>query len=91
MAGTRAELVLAPDGTFRGSTGCRTVTGTWSLRGRHIATDSLRVDGECRSELRKQDGLVVAVLGDGFRAEIDEAALTATDPNGSGLVYRGGS
>jgi heat shock protein HslJ len=85
--GEPATLNLADDGTMTGSTGCRTLTGTWETRGGTVVLPDLAADGECPDDLRTQDDQVVTVLGDGFRASIVEDRLTLSDPDGRGLVY----
>ena len=86
--GEPATLHLAEDGTMSGSTGCRTLTGTWEARGGTVQLPNLGAEGECPDDLWTQDGHVIAVLGDGFRAAVVEDRLTLSDPDGLGLVYR---
>jgi heat shock protein HslJ len=88
-AGEPAMLELRSDGTFSGSTGCRTFTGTWIERGNQIhatAMDMNEVD--CAPGLSDQDGHVVSVIGDGFVPSIEGDTLTLLDPGSIGLVYR---
>jgi heat shock protein HslJ len=85
----RATLELRSDGTFSGSTGCRSFTGTWTEQGERIADTSMRMDDlDCPRDLISQDSTVVSVVGDGFVPTIDGDLLTLTDPGGAGLVYR---
>jgi heat shock protein HslJ len=86
--GAPAVLTLSPDGTFTGSTGCRSLSGTWAAAAGEVRFPNMTADGECPADLAGQDAHVVQVLGDGFRAEITEDRLTATDASGLGLVYR---
>jgi heat shock protein HslJ len=90
-AGEPARLTLRSDGTFTGSTGCRSFTGTWVEDGERIRDTSMRMDGaECAAGLAHQDATIVSVVGDGFVPSIDGDLLTLTDPGGAGLVYRAG-
>lgn len=88
VGGDPATLLLAADGTLTGSTGCRTLTGRWLENGGVIVVPELSVDGDCPEDLFRQDSQVVTVIGDRFRAEIDEKLLTLTATGGDGLVYR---
>ena len=84
-----AELLVAGDGTFTGSTGCRRLTGEWSESGDEIDFHTMAADGNCPNDLRTQDSYVVGVLGDGFTAAIDGDLLTINDARGDlGLIYR---
>lgn len=85
--GEPALLRLAEDGTVNGSTGCRTLTGTWTATGDEIAFPTMSMDGDCAQELVAQDDHVVRVLGDGFQARVDGARLTVRDSDGWSLVY----
>ena len=87
-AGDPATLRLSEDGTLSASTGCRTLTGTWLESGGVVVVPILSADGECPDELWKQDSLVVAVIGDEFRAAVDGDRLTLTSMGGDGLGYR---
>lgn len=88
--GEPASLELRADGTFAGSTGCRTFTGRWIEFGSQIQAPELRMDdSECPAELAQQDSHVVSVIGDGFEPSIEGDLLTLIDPGGVGLVYRG--
>ena len=86
--GEPASLLLAADGTLNASTGCRTLSGRWLESGGVIIVPELAADGECPDELWKQDSLVITVIGDDFRAEVDGDVLTLTSMGGDGLVYR---
>ncbi|MEA2001304.1 MAG: META domain-containing protein [Actinomycetota bacterium] len=88
VGGDPATLLLAGDGTLTASTGCRTLTGRWLENGGVIVVPELAADGECPSDLSRQDSQVVTVIGDEFRAEIDGNVLTLTSMGGDGLVYR---
>ena len=87
--GEPATLELNEDGTFTGSTGCRTFSGDWMEQGDQIQAPSWAMDDTtCPAELSDQDGHVVSVIGDGFIPTIDGDLLTLMDPGGIGLVYR---
>ncbi len=90
-SGDPATLELRSDGTLVGTTGCRTLTGTYVLEGDMVAVTALSADGDCPAELNDQDALVVAVIGDGFIPEIDGDALAMSSRGGLGLVYRAAS
>ena len=87
--GEPATLELRSDGTFIGSTGCRSFSGEWHEQGEQIIAPSWGMDDqECPADLSQQDGHVVSVIGDGFVPSVVEDLLTLTDPGGVGLVYR---
>lgn len=89
VLGEPATLELRSDGTFVGSTGCRSFSGDWLERGEQIVAPSWGMDGtECPADLSQQDGHVVSVIGDGFVPTVVDDLLTLTDPGGVGLVYR---
>lgn len=88
-AGDEATLELRSDGTFSGSTGCRTFSGRWVEFGAQIDAPELRMgETECAAELAEQDSHVVSVIGDGFVPSVEGDLLTLLDPGGVGLVYR---
>ena len=87
VAGEPATLRLEADGTFNGSTGCRTFKGRWVEANGGITPTDLGMEGECPPELAEQDRHVVGVL-EGFRVSIDGDALTLTGERGEGLSYR---
>ena len=87
--GEPAWLELRSDGTFAGSTGCRSFEGQWMERGDQIDASSWGMDEtECPAALQAQDGQVVQVIGDGFIPSLDGGLLTLMDVDGTGLVYR---
>ncbi len=88
VAGEPATLLLNADGTLVGSTGCRTLSGEYTLSGASVLFTTFSADGECPPELVDQDNLVVTVLGDGFTVEIEGDLLTLTAAGSEGLVYR---
>lgn len=83
-----AHLLLKDDKTFKGTTGCRSFTGTWTISGDVVDVTQLVFDGGCDTA-RDQDSHVAGILGTGFRADVegDQLILTA-ERGGSGLVYR---
>jgi heat shock protein HslJ len=86
--GERATLQFNADGTFSASTGCRDVTGKYTVSGSSLQTtlDPYDTIG-CADGLGDQDSHVLKVLSDGFDATIQgqNLALTAGD---KGLGYR---
>lgn len=89
--GEPATLELHEDGTFTGSTGCRTFSGNWMEQGDQIQAPTWGMnETTCPPELSGQDDHVVSVIGDGFIPTIDGEVLTLMDPGGIGLVYRSG-
>ncbi|HYO61893.1 MAG TPA: META domain-containing protein, partial [Actinomycetota bacterium] len=86
-----ATLTLHEDGTLDATTGCRRFSGTWieeadTILFTQFGTSSL---GMCEESLREQDGFVVGVLGDGFKARVEKGRLTLFTVRGEeGLVYR---
>ncbi len=83
-----ATLLLDADGTFTGSTGCREISGEYVVSGDTVQFTSFGTDGECRREVRRQDGQVVTVLEGGFTVEIDGDRLTVIASGGEGLSYK---
>ncbi len=83
-----ATLRLDEDGSFEGSTGCRTLTGEWLVAAGSLQFPSLAADGDCQPELADQDGFVISVLEGPATVEIDGATLTLSAPGDIGLRYR---
>jgi len=94
-----ATLRLDPDGTLAVSTGCRTFDGEWvetadevlfTAFGQRTDSPNVAADGTatCDDAVGAQEDHVLAVLADGFRAEVDGAQLTLTSRAGVGLLYR---
>jgi heat shock protein HslJ len=87
--GLPAVLELVDDGTLTASTGCRELTGAWTLEG-----DVVRVTGvtpaqaTCDPDVAAQDEQVTAVLSEDFRVAVAEDSLAVTGADGLGLVYR---
>jgi heat shock protein HslJ len=88
VSGERATLELFSDGSFIGSTGCRTLAGSYVISGAEVQFTSFGASGECPPELASQDNQVVTVLGDGFRVEVNGDLLTVSASGGEGLIYR---
>ncbi|MGF1618948.1 MAG: META domain-containing protein [Acidimicrobiia bacterium] len=88
VAGDRATLELFSDGSLLGSTGCRTLTGTYVESAGSIETPTLAADGECPDDLFDQDSQVISVLGGPFQAQVDGRSMTLTRSGGEGLTYR---
>jgi heat shock protein HslJ len=88
VAGERATLELFTDGSMLGSTGCRSLNGRYLVSGAEILINELAAQGDCPQELQAQDGVVVNVLGDGFRAMVEGNTLTLSKAGSQGLVYR---
>lgn len=87
--GEPATLLLRSDGTFTGSTGCRTFDGEWIEQGEQLlATTFAMGDQICPEELTQQDAQVATVIGDGFVPSVEGDLLSLLDPGGVGLVYR---
>lgn len=84
-----AWLELAADGSLRGSTGCRELTGRYVVDGDRLVTSELQADGNCAEPLVAQDAHVVGVLEGGFSAAVDGKRLTLTGSGGDGLGYLG--
>jgi heat shock protein HslJ len=85
--GDPATLVLHADGTLEGSTGCRTLTGTYSVEGDEFNVTQLDTEGECPADVATQDAHVLEVLGDGFRVSMTGELLTLNAAGGAGLSY----
>ena len=84
-----AFVELFADGSVVGATNCRTLTGMWIATGTEIAFTTFGADGDCPSdEAQDIDTRIIAVLGDGFGAEIDGEQLTLTSRGNQGLTYR---
>lgn len=89
--GARATLQFNADGTFSGSTGCREMSGTYTVSGNQVQAtlDPYDTIG-CAQGLGDQDVQVLAVISDGFGVTIQGQSLTLTAA-GKGLGYRAGS
>ena len=81
-----AWLILEPDGTMTGSTGCRDLSGRYVISGDQLMWTDLRAEGECSAGLEQQDRIVVGVLEQPIVA-IEGNRLTLSQPDGTGLGY----
>jgi heat shock protein HslJ len=82
-----ATLVLAADGTFIGSTGCRELTGSYEISGDTIDFSDVTPAGDCAGELRGQDAMVLDVLDGSVTVTVDGSTLTLIGDNRHGLGY----
>ncbi len=71
-----------------GSTGCRGLTGQWTISGSEVVMTELGASGDCSSELAAQDSHVISSLEGGFRVEIDGERLTTWSRGDEGLTYK---
>jgi heat shock protein HslJ len=86
-----ARLLLRPDGSVEGHTGCRAFAGEYEPREGEVRLTRLALEGDtgaCPGAAAAQDGLVVSVLGDGFRAGVEGDRLTVSSRGGQTLVFR---
>lgn len=88
VADTRATLELFTDGSFIGSTGCRTIAGSYLVSGAEVVFTTLGAEGECPPELEDQDSRVISALEGGFRVEISENRMTTWVHGDEGLMFR---
>ncbi|MEL7159027.1 MAG: META domain-containing protein, partial [Actinomycetota bacterium] len=88
VAGQPAMLMIETDGSFTGSTGCRTLSGRYVEFGAELVFNEMAADGECPTALRDQDNHVIGVLEGGFVAEIEGDNLILTSAGNEGLRYR---
>jgi heat shock protein HslJ len=88
VGGERATLELFSDKSMLGSTGCRDLHGRYQVAGAEVRMPEMAAEGECPPDLQAQDGQVITVLGDGFRASVEGQVLNLTSSGGLGLVYR---
>lgn len=87
-----AFVELSDDGTVRGATNCRQLSGTWIETASEIVFTTFSAEGDCPSDSAYDlDGRILSVLGDGFRAEIDGDQLVLTSQGDIGLVFRAAS
>ena len=91
VGGERATLELFSDGSFIGSTGCRTLSGTYVVTGAEVQFTNFGAEGECPANLQSQDSLVITVLEGGFRVEIDGDQLTLWTRGDEALIFRANS
>ncbi len=86
--GERVTLELNGDGAMSASTGCREVTGRYTIsEGQvQVTLDPYEAIG-CAAELGAQDAHILDVLSDGFGVSMDGERLTVTAGD-QGMVYR---
>lgn len=88
ITGDEATLQLNADGTFSGSTGCRTISGHYSVSGSEVQVTLLPYDLiGCGDGLADQDEHVLAVIGPGLSFSIEGDRLTLTSAD-KGLGYQ---
>jgi heat shock protein HslJ len=83
-----ARLELRSDGTFVGSTGCRDLTGRYTIYGDTVQVTEMGAHGECPPELSDQDGRVIGVIEGPFTVAIEGDTLTITSAGNQGLIFR---
>jgi heat shock protein HslJ len=87
VIGDRATLELFSDGSFLGSTGCRSFNGTYTEVAEGLRTTDITPQGDCADDVSAQDSHVLAVLGGSYKTEIDTRSLYVTTSGELGLVY----
>jgi heat shock protein HslJ len=87
VSGDRATLELFSDGSFLGSTGCRSFNGTYTAEAEGLTTTDITPQGKCTDDLSAQDSHVLAVLEGTYRTEIDKQSLHISTSRELGLVY----
>lgn len=88
IQGERATLELFEDGTFTGSTGCRSISGAYQVTGAEVQFTEFAAEGDCSAQLQEQDTRVISALEGGFRVEIEGNRMTTWVAGDEGLVYR---
>jgi heat shock protein HslJ len=87
VSGERATLELFTDGSFIGSTGCRDISGSYIVTGAEIQFTNWGANGECSTDLVRQDSQVISALEGGFRVDIEEDQMTTWVAGDEGLIY----
>lgn len=82
-----AMLTMDSDGRVAGTTGCRTLSGTWAVFGGQVLFPDFTASGECPAELAEQDRIVIEVLGDGFRVRLLDGRLVAESQGVASLTF----
>ena len=88
VSGERATLELFSDGSFIGSTGCRTISGSYVVTGAEVQFTEFGASGDCPDDLADQDSQVISVLEGGFRVEIDGDQMLVGTQELEALIYR---
>lgn len=85
-----ATLVLDPTGSFKASTGCRTVTGRYALEGTRLrlALDPYDAFG-CAAPIGTQDAFVLGFLDGAYEASVNGRQLTLGSSQRQ-LIYNAG-
>jgi len=91
VSGDRATLEFFTDGSLIGSTGCRTITGSYVVSGAEVTFTDWAAYGECPASLATQDSRVISGLEGGFRVEIEGDTLTTWVTGTEGLIYKADS
>lgn len=91
VSGERATLEFFTDGSLIGSTGCRTIVGTYQTSGAEVVFTNFSANGDCPAELVEQDSRVISSLEGGFRVEIESNRMTTWVAGDEGLIYRADS
>lgn len=91
VSGERATLEFFTDGSLIGSTGCRTLVGSYQTSGAEVSFTKFSANGDCPAELVEQDSRVISSLEGGFRVEIENDRMTIWVAGGEGLIYRADS
>lgn len=84
-----SELRLNGNGTLEGLTACGTMTGRFDVAADAVAVTGLAIEpggeGPCPAAEQEQHDQVVAVLRDGFTAQVEGDRLRLRSGHGSGL------
>jgi heat shock protein HslJ len=87
-AGLPATLLIGSDGSFSGSTGCRTFRGMWLVSADQIRVTAIDLFGEqCPQFLQSLEDQVVGVIGAAMPT-VDDDELTLRAVSGEVLIYR---
>jgi heat shock protein HslJ len=86
--GERVALLLSGDGRLSASTGCRDVTGSYTVSDGQVQVTLDPYDAiGCAEEVGAQDAHILSVLGSAFSIDIDGDRLTLMAGN-QGIGYR---
>ena len=81
------SLVLYRSGTFRGTTGCGNVTGSYTLKGSRIAFSAIVPEGRpCRPAIARREAAYLKALGRASSFGNRGGSLSVMDRNGSVLL-----